>query len=342
MVRLAVSLLNQGIDSMDFTIAICTWNRADLLTRTLESFTSLDVPAGASWEVLVVNNRCTDNTDAVIASFEGRLPIRRLFEEKAGQSAARNCAIQAFRGAKLIFTDDDVEPRQDWIVRLLETFVLHGADVVYGRSVPIWLAGQPTWFGPAFTGQFALLDYGPKVFVATDPIHQFYGLNMAFTRAAVAAAGRYREELGYVGQGGGGGDDTDMFLRCLESQLKIVYQPEAVVGHMIPPDRSTKTRQRQLAWRGGRSNYRLAVERHGSTPRWLGVPRFMFRVALQDVRAWLVHLGRRERSEAFYREIRLVRFAALIREAWRHRRDKQAGPRTPPVASSVLRDSRMT
>ena len=41
---------------MEVTIAICTWNRADLLFRALTSLAELDVPAELRWEVLVVKN----------------------------------------------------------------------------------------------------------------------------------------------------------------------------------------------------------------------------------------------------------------------------------------------
>ena len=48
------------------TVAICTWNRAALLDRTLARFLALVPPSGATWELLVVNNNCTDETDEVV------------------------------------------------------------------------------------------------------------------------------------------------------------------------------------------------------------------------------------------------------------------------------------
>ena len=50
---------------MDATIAICTWNRSDLLDKTLARMRELEIPPGTTWEIVVVNNRCTDNTDEV-------------------------------------------------------------------------------------------------------------------------------------------------------------------------------------------------------------------------------------------------------------------------------------
>jgi glycosyltransferase involved in cell wall biosynthesis len=301
---------------MDFTVAICTWNRADLLAKTLECLSTVAVPPGSDWEVLVVNNRSTDHTERVIGSFAGRLPIRGLFEERQGQSAARNLVLRTFKGERLIFTDDDVQPDPEWILQILNTFDQQSADVVFGPSRPVWLSGAPAWFGPQFAGQFALLDYGTDAFIVSNVEHQFYGVNVAFTRGAAAAVGYYREDVGLVGSGGGGGDDTDIFQRCLAKGLRVVYQPKAVVGHMIPPDRITKQRQRQLAWRGGRSNYQLNATGY-TGPKVLGVPRFHYLLAARDAAAAVTNALRGNAAESFYRQIRVIRFAALVREGLR-------------------------
>src|SRR5688500_2534010 len=86
------SLLSTRDIRMDATIAICTWNRSDLLEKTLIQMQQLVVPKGTSWEIVVVNNRCTDNTDEILAKYAGALPLRRVFEDKQGQSHARNAA----------------------------------------------------------------------------------------------------------------------------------------------------------------------------------------------------------------------------------------------------------
>src|SRR4051812_37235025 len=100
---------------MLITVAVCTWNRAGLLDRTLSRMCQLRVPEGVEWELLVVNNNCTDETDAVLARYQGRLPLRRLSEPSQGHSHARNRAVRAARGELLIWTDDDVLVEPDWI-----------------------------------------------------------------------------------------------------------------------------------------------------------------------------------------------------------------------------------
>ena len=100
---------------MDVTVAICTWNRAKLLDATLAQMCKLRIPSGITWELLVVDNNCTDDTPAVVERYADRLPVRRLDEKNQGMSYARNCAQRAAAADLLLWTDDDVLVDEDWL-----------------------------------------------------------------------------------------------------------------------------------------------------------------------------------------------------------------------------------
>src|SRR5689334_13047707 len=104
------------------TILICTWNRADSLRRTLESLVAMQPPAPGSWEVLVVNNNSSDDTDATVDGFRDRLPIRRITERAQGLSNARNAGARAAQGEYLVWTDDDVIVDRSWLTKYVEAF----------------------------------------------------------------------------------------------------------------------------------------------------------------------------------------------------------------------------
>ena len=67
---------------MKFSILIATYNRAALIGDTLASLARLH--PGAPWEVIVVNNRCTDNTDALVEGQNFPVPLRLVHEADAG------------------------------------------------------------------------------------------------------------------------------------------------------------------------------------------------------------------------------------------------------------------
>src|SRR5688500_7453586 len=103
------------------TVAICTWNRAPLLRLTLERLTALRIPNGITWELLVVNNCCTDETDQVVQEYSDRLPVRILHEPTPGQSYARNLVLRQSQGELILWTDDDVLVDERWLETLVDS-----------------------------------------------------------------------------------------------------------------------------------------------------------------------------------------------------------------------------
>ena len=100
---------------MIVSICVCTWNRAALLDQTLTAMRQLRIPVGVEWEILVVNNQCTDDTDLILSQHARRLPLRRLLEAKQGLSNARNCAVAGSLGELILWTDDDVVVDPEWL-----------------------------------------------------------------------------------------------------------------------------------------------------------------------------------------------------------------------------------
>ena len=91
-------------------IVICTYNNAPLLRRTLEAVSKQKVVLPwIKWEVLVVNNNCTDETSDVVEGFlrSGKFPLRVIHEARQGLTAARVCGVRNTAGDWIAFVDDD-------------------------------------------------------------------------------------------------------------------------------------------------------------------------------------------------------------------------------------------
>ena len=91
---------------MKASIIIATFNRGESLTLVLNGLASMVVPSDVEWEVLLVDNKSTDSTKAVILRFaeEHRENFRYLFEGKQGKSHALNSAILQAQGDVLMTT----------------------------------------------------------------------------------------------------------------------------------------------------------------------------------------------------------------------------------------------
>ncbi|MEU7585791.1 glycosyltransferase [Micromonospora sp. NPDC049230] len=91
------------------SVVIPTYNRMDLLRRTLDALTRQDIGTDA-FEVLVVDDGSSDDTEAMVASFRDRLDVRYFFQPDEGfrVAAARNIGIAEARGDVLVFLDSGV------------------------------------------------------------------------------------------------------------------------------------------------------------------------------------------------------------------------------------------
>ena len=131
---------------MHFSVIICTRDRAAALHNVLSSIARADRP-DLDWELLVVDNGSTDNTPAVIESFAETLPIRRVYEPKAGLSNARNRGVSEAKGEFILWTDDDVLVRGRWLTAFAEAFQAHSEMAVFGGCIlPLYAEPKAHWF----------------------------------------------------------------------------------------------------------------------------------------------------------------------------------------------------
>lgn len=300
---------------MRVTVAIATWNRAAVLDQALARFRSLRVPAGVTWELLVVNNNCTDGTDAVVRKHGAELPVVPCHEPQPGKVHALNHAVNRATGDVILFTDDDALVEPDWLEQTLAGFERFGADMVFGRVLPWWETKPPGWYAAVLDANFALLDFGPEAQVITDHTRAPFGVNYSFRKGVFDRIGLFREDLGPRADEGFGGEDDEIFRRLLAAGLTAVYLPTAVVRHYVPAARCEKAYHRRRAWRGSRDH--LALLKHEAAarpdlPRLAGVPRYVFRINLGYIGSYLKERVRGNRARAFFYELKLIRLAGLV------------------------------
>ena len=228
---------------MFITIAICTFNRAESLRRTLDSLAAMEAPNDVAWELVIVNNNSTDHTNAVTIEYLDRLPLRREFESNPGLSNARNRAVDVARGQYIVWTDDDVVVNAGWLTAYVEAFRRWPDAVVFGgRITPRYEPPVPRWVAESeglLGGPFAVRDFGNQVqplCVAEGCIP--YGANFAL-RAAEQQDFRYDPDLGLAPNRPRYDDEVDVITRILASGAKGYWIPQAEVEHCIGRERQT-------------------------------------------------------------------------------------------------------
>jgi glucosyl-dolichyl phosphate glucuronosyltransferase len=310
-------------DDMDLTIAICTWNRATRLDRTLAQLCRVHVPDGLKWELLVVENNCTDETPAVIASYANRLPIRRLVEPALGVSNARNCALEAAQGELLLFTDDDIIIDEDWIAAYLSAanrwpdagFFGGVIEPHYEREPPAWFRAHEAILGP-YVGEAHNLGADER---RLTPREWPWGGNMAFRRVAYQTT-RFSANLGRRGNDRSAGGELAYCRALLNAGFEGVWVPAAKVKHLVGADRLTLSFIRRNFVGQGITDVRLSVDTADVTllfgvPRWLILStaklhvRYLWRRVIGNP-AWLITFMDAARNRG------------AVTEYWRQSREK--------------------
>lgn len=285
---------------MKISVAVCTWNRADLLARTLEEMTRLRDP-GCDWELVVVDNGSTDGTPEVLAGFQDRLPLRVVHEPKLGHSNARNAAVEAVVGDYIVWTDDDVLVPEDWLVAYRRGFEGHPEASFFGGPIDPWLEGPaPPWFdtlvhdlGKGYL--FALLDWeGGEAPIEEDRIP--FGANMAFKLTALRTIG-FDPRLGLKGNQTTRGEDTAVLKELVARGESGWWIPDTRVRHWVPNQRLTLRYVRD--WWIGLGRAKTIRQPPGGVFLILGVPVSLIRqrVRLEFQYRWARMMG--DWSKAF-------------------------------------------
>jgi glycosyltransferase involved in cell wall biosynthesis len=259
------------------TVAICTLNRAESLRRTFDSVAATRVADDLAWELIVVNNNSTDHTDAVIAEYRGRLPLRRELEPLQGHSNARNRAIVAARGEYIVWTDDDVIVGARWLAAYAEAFRRWPDGVVFGgRIIPRYEPPVVKWIAQServLGGPFAIRDFGDEVqplSVAESRIP--YGANFA-VRTAEQRMVRYDPNLGLAPNRRRYDDEVDVITRLLASGSEGYWIPQAIVEHCIGQERQTVDYIAAFNEGWGETCAFREADTEGQSSFWFGIPR---------------------------------------------------------------------
>jgi glycosyltransferase involved in cell wall biosynthesis len=256
---------------MDCTVIICTHNRAEILAQTLRAVAQQEYHDG-KLEILVVDNCSVDHTRQVtekVMAENGR-SIRYLYEPNLGLSHARNCGLRYAQGEIAVFLDDDAMPLQTtWIWNLVKAYHDPQVGAAGGDVDLIWPpGGRPIWMH-----DFLLPNLGKTMFHYTEqtelhyPLYPF-GCNISYRKTSIEQLNGFSVRLGRVGAGQILGEETELCLRLEKQGEKIVYVPEAVVGHIVSPEKLTQAWFKRRAF--GRGLTEACISRlHASKPRLL-------------------------------------------------------------------------
>lgn len=219
---------------------ICTFNRAELLTKAVGSLVhqTLDTK---DYEIIVVDNASTDETAGLIGGIQGRYPehrIVRIYEARQGLGYARNAGLADARGKYVAYLDDDAFAEADWLETALELFdsVKPTPVCVGGQIIPFYNTARPRWFKDAY--ETRTMGDRPRFLNHGEP---FPGSNMSWERGFLRSLGGFDERVGVKGAHLSLGEETMPFYKAWSTLKEPVfyYSPRLLVHHWVPPYKMT-------------------------------------------------------------------------------------------------------
>lgn len=238
------------------SVVVPAFNAAATLESCLRALLAQELPEGESLEVLVVDNRSTDET----AALARRFPVRLLTEESPGPAAARNRGLSEAQGDFIALIDADCEVPSHWMRRALESLRARPDVAAVGGPGRI---PTPGLLARCLNG----LHYGLSPRTPRRDVRSLATMNVLF-RGEVLRGHRFDPRYFM-------GEDPELNLRLIDAGWKLLFDPELAVAHYHPITLSGIARK----WFEYGLQYPLPYLRHrrwvfeaGLLPRMLYVP----------------------------------------------------------------------
>lgn len=298
--------------TIDVSIIICTYNRAESLKDTFTSINNLDVDDTCQVELLVVDNNSSDNTKETVLRFSqtSNIATQYLFAAEQGLSHARNLGVKHARGQIILFTDDDVLPEKNWLIEMKKSMDEYHCMACGGYISPIWESKKPKWLTERFYGYLAVkIDTnGPAKIERNDELP--FGANMGFKREAFDKYGFFDTTRGRKGTNLASGEDGEFFQRMVKGDEAIYYFPNSRVQHKVESFRLKKCYFRRWRYQSSK-NIAQSVGVKGDR-LLLGIPLYIYRQLSRAIAKAIIAKFFDNADESFHREMIVCHFLGLM------------------------------
>lgn len=197
------------------SVIIPTYNRKKTLKTTL---LSLNGQTFKDFEVIVADDGSTDGTEQAVRSLDLTYPIKHVWQNNSGRSAARNMGLEKAAGDVILFIDDHIIADRRLLEEHVKCHYEHGAEVVRGRVEFIENAGDaPKETEYVDIGRYKAPGYEQQ------PFRVFITNNISVKKRALMSVLGFDEDFKEYGL-----QDAEMGYRLKEAGCSFKINPNAV------------------------------------------------------------------------------------------------------------------
>ena len=209
------------------SVVIPTLNRADLVARTIDQIEQQTVSRDL-YEVLVVDNASTDQTQQVLAQKAAVYPNIRIHSQaKRGAAPTRNTGIRKAEGEIVLFIDDDIFAEPELIEAHLKHQNANPRSSIVGTVTAPWdEASDP--FLRYLRDKRILNPYSIKC--GPMDFSYYHTGNVSTPRKMLLDVGGFNEEFSVYGM-----EDIELGYRLEKVGCKMVAGTDAKALHQYTP-----------------------------------------------------------------------------------------------------------
>lgn len=268
-------------EALKISVVICTYNRSVYIKDAMESLYNQTLPKD-QYEVIVVNNNSTDNTEQVCKSFLETHSLghyQYMNESKQGASFARNTGASFARSPLLCFMDDDAIADKDYLEKIVNFFAKYpDAGGLGGRIIPRYIPREPKWMSHYVSSLVGHFHYSDTISVFTANKYPLES-NMIIRKSDFDAINGFNPALpGVVGTLRIGGEGKDFFFRLKELGRTIYYDPSIRVQHVVEVPKLTREYMYRVASGIGRGE-RVRIKEQGEWVFYKKILEYLFKLA---------------------------------------------------------------
>jgi GT2 family glycosyltransferase len=205
------------------SVVICTYNRALLLSKVLESLCAQTLDT-RDFEVVIINDGSVDETKAVSESYASRLPLRYFYQRNAGLASGKNHGLFASRGDIVLFLDDDDIAAESLLEEHLKTHTNFPAEhyaVLGHTALGKDISGDPLMHFVTEVGCF-LFSYPSLKHGDVLDYTYFWGGRSSCKRSLLLEFGVFNPVFRF------GCEDIELGYRLSRQGLRVVYNKHAL------------------------------------------------------------------------------------------------------------------
>lgn len=218
------------MSSASISVIIPTYNRASVLARVLPSY----LASPSVGEILIIDDGCTDNTQAVVQTFAQQDTRVKLISHvvNQGMTFARNTGIQHACYPLALFSEDDLEIGQNSLEILLEHLNKTQADIIAGKR--IWMRlGESYEQALARSGSIAWPVVNTRILEHYSHTQVPDDVESPLVNATMLVRSQVLDQVAFADcyPGNAWREESDFQLTALARGFKIVFCPHAIFYH---------------------------------------------------------------------------------------------------------------